>query len=202
MGKLYLIMGKSATGKDHIYKDVVAGCPVKLGTVVPYTTRPKRSNETEGVEYRFVSEQEMRAMEAAGKIMECRCYDTVAGPWYYFTADDGQIDLAERSSILIVTPAAYRKLQEYVGAEHVVPIYIEVADGERLARAMKREGKQEKPNYAELCRRFLADNADFSEEILAELGIDKRFENVDYDACVQEVIDEIMRVEGEDAELS
>lgn len=43
-------------------------------------------------------------------------------------------------------------------------IYIEVEDGERLARALHREGKQEEPRYEEMCRRFLADQVDFSEE--------------------------------------
>ncbi len=202
MGKLYLVMGKSATGKDHIFKDVVAGCPVPLRTVVPYTTRPQRVNEAEGVEYHFVSEAQMRVMEAEGKIMECRCYQTVAGPWYYFTADDGQIDLATGSSILIVTPAAYEAIQAYVGADNVVPIYVEVEDGERLARALKRERKQEHPNYAEMCRRYLADSADFAEELLARLGITRRFENQDYDTCVQEVIETIVEAEGEHAKLS
>ncbi len=202
MGKLYLVMGKSATGKDHFYKDIVARCPVPLRTVVPYTTRPQRKNETEGVEYHFVEEAQMREMEAQGRIMECRRYETACGPWYYFTADDGQIDLSDHSSILIVTPAAYEKLQEYVGAEAVVPIYIEVSDGERLARALKRENKQEKPNYVELCRRFLADSTDFSEEVLHGLGIEKRFENVDYETCLQEILNEIIRIEGYDADFS
>lgn len=202
MGKLYLVMGKSATGKDHIFKDVVAGCPTKLRTVVPYTTRPRRINETEGVEYHFVSEERMHEMEAQGRILECRCYDTVYGPWYYFTADDGQIQLEDHSSIVIVTPEAYRQIREHFGAENIVPLYIEVDDGERLARALKRERKQEQPKYAEMCRRFLADSVDFSEEVLAELGIHKRFVNVVYDDCVREVIDEIMRYEGEDAKLS
>ena len=57
------------------------------------------------------------------------------------------------------------------------PIYIEVDDGERLQRALDRERSQDTPQYAEMCRRFLADSADFSEENVARAGIRKRFYN-------------------------
>jgi guanylate kinase len=53
---------------------------------------------------------------------------------------------------------------------------------------MKREAKQEKPAYAEMCRRFLADEKDFSEEVLRNLGINKKFINDDFDTCVQEIV--------------
>lgn len=196
MGKLYTVMGKSATGKDHIYKAVVQRCPVPLRTVVPYTTRPKRTSETEGVEYHFVTEARMYELRWQGKIIECRCYETVSGPWYYFTADDGQIDLDAGSSILIATPEAYGQIREYYGPERVVPIYVEVEDGERLRRAIQREGKQERPEYKEVCRRFLADSEDFSEEVLAALGIVKRYENVDFERCVEEILADIAEDSG------
>ena len=198
MAKLFLIMGKSASGKDTLYKDIVARFGSELGTVVPYTTRPIREGEQEGVEYHFITESEMKAMDEAGKVIEKRCYQTVYGPWYYLTADDGQIDLSRRSSILIVTPAAYGKLRDYFGAEQVVPLYVETEDGLRLARALKRERAQRNPKYEEMCRRFLADAEDFSEEKLRELGIDRRFVNNQYDRVLNELCD-VIRKESEDA---
>ena len=77
MGKLYLVMGKSATGKDHIFKAVCERCGDGLKPVVPYTTRPIRHNETEGVEYHFVSREQMQELESAGKIIEKRSYNTI-----------------------------------------------------------------------------------------------------------------------------
>ena len=198
MAKLFLIMGKSASGKDTLYKDIVSRFGDELGTVVPYTTRPIREGEQEGVEYHFITESEMNAMDEAGKVIEKRCYQTVYGPWYYLTADDGQIDLSRRSSILIVTPAAYGKLRDYFGAEQVVPLYVETEDGLRLARALKRERAQKNPKYEEMCRRFLADAEDFSEEKLRELGIDRRFVNNQYDRVLNELCD-VIRKESEDA---
>ena len=193
--RLFLVMGKSATGKDHIYKALLEKMP-GLASVVPYTTRPMRETETEGVEYHFLNISQMEELDRQGKIIERRCYQTVMGPWYYMTVDDGQIDLSAHSSLLIVTPEAYGKLRDYFGEENTVPLYIESPDAERLKRSIKREEKQEKPVFAEVCRRYLADEQDFSEEVLFALGIEKRFENVDFDACVQEVAEYIKETAG------
>ena len=87
----------------------------------------------------------------------------------------------------IVTLEGYTRIREYFGKDHVVPIYIEVEDGERLMRAIARERQQEVPKYEEMCRRFLADSADFSEAKLAEAGIERRFTNNDFGETVREV---------------
>ena len=56
---------------------------------------------------------------------------------------------------------------------------------------MKREGKQKNPNYREVCRRYLADEDDFSEELLSRLRIGKRFSNTDLEACLEEILKEM-----------
>ena len=66
-------------------------------------------------------------------------------------------------------------------------VYIELEDGTRLIRAVEREQTQEHPGYEELCRRFLADAKDFSEENLKNAGITRRFENKDMNACLEEI---------------
>ena len=73
------------------------------------------------------------------------------------------------------------------------PIYIEVDDGVRLQRALNRERSQENPKYQELCRRYLADSEDFSEEKIAEAGIEKRFQNDDFEKCLEEITLHIKR---------
>ena len=79
-------------------------------------------------------------------------------------------------------------MKDYYGQDNVVPVYLQVEDGERLRRAMKREEKQKKPGYAEMCRRFLADQEDFSEENIRKAGIERRFENDNLDNCVENII--------------
>ena len=77
-------------------------------------------------------------------------------------------------------------MKEYFGEEKIVPVYIQVEDGERLLRAVAREQKEAEPKYAELCRRFLADEEDFSEERLQRAGVEVRFENIDLEKCLKE----------------
>ncbi|MBE5907992.1 MAG: guanylate kinase [Lachnospiraceae bacterium] len=179
MGTIYCVIGKSSTGKDSIYKRLLQREDLQLKKIVPYTTRPIREKEVEGVEYHFVTEEKRLELEAAGKIIEGRSYDTIYGRWDYFTVDDGQIDLAGSDYLLIGTLETYGKLKEYYKNGQIVPIYIEVEDGERLERALRRERKQPEPKYEEMCRRFLADSRDFSKEKLEEYGVTKVFDNGD-----------------------
>lgn len=187
MGKIFYVMGKSSSGKDTIFKKLQEYLP-ELKTIVLYTTRPIREGEKDGIEYYFVGEKELEAFQREGKIIELRSYDTVHGKWNYFTAADDQIKLEIDSYIVIGTLVSYEKMREYFGEENLVPIYIEVEDGERLFRALERERRQENPKYAELCRRFLADTEDFSEKNLEKQGIDRRFYNENVENCVDEIV--------------
>lgn len=58
MGKIYYIMGKSSSGKDTLFRKIKQELPM-LQTVTLYTTRPKREGEREGVEYHFVTDEQM-----------------------------------------------------------------------------------------------------------------------------------------------
>lgn len=98
-----------------------------------------------------------------------RAYNTKCGVWTYFTADDGQIDLEKKDYLVIGTLESFQALKKYFGEEKIVPIYIEVDDGVRLSRALEREQREKEPRYEEMCRRFLADSADFSEGNLRQL---------------------------------
>ena len=126
-------------------------------------------------------------MQEADKIIEMRSYNTKCGIWTYFTADDGQIDLNRYDYLMIGTLVSYRALREYFGEEKLVPVYIEVEDGLRLSRALERERRQAEPKYAEMCRRFLADSEDFSEENIKAAGIMRRFKNTEMEKCVSEI---------------
>ena len=188
MGRIYYLLGKSATGKDTLYKEILKRRP-KLRTVTMYTTRPIREGETDGVEYFFTGREELERQLASGKVIESRTYQTIAGPWTYYTVDDGQFDVADDESCLMIgTLESYEKMCAYFEAGKMVPVYIEGPDGIRLLRAVKREENQKKPNYREVCRRYLADEKDFSEENLERLGITKRYQNTDMEMCVEEIL--------------
>lgn len=187
MGRIFYIMGKSASGKDKIYSRLSSDINLNLKRLILYTTRPIRAGEEDGKNYHFTDEKKLKEFRRAGRLIEVRSYHTVHGIWTYFTADDGTVELEESDYIGIGTLESFRKMKKYYGENIVIPIYIEVEDGERLDRALKRERKQEIPKYAEMCRRFLADESDFSEENILKAGIWKRFKNIDLDTCVDEI---------------
>ena len=192
---IYVIMGKSATGKDTIFNKLLRNKQLGLTKIVPYTTRPRRTGEIEGHEYHFVDEERMGELEAAGLIGEHRQYDTVHGIWHYFTVDDNK--LVRQTDIryaMIGTLEAYVSLKEYYGDGLVVPIYIKVDDFERLRRAVNREKRQANPNCEEICRRYLADERDFSEDKLASAGIDRCYVNNSIKECVADIVNDIKSV--------
>lgn len=188
MGKIFYIMGKSASGKDRIYSALLDREDLNLKKLILYTTRPVRAGEENGREYFFTDEKQLEAFKNSGKLIEARSYDTIHGVWTYFTADDGQIRSDGADYLAIGTLESYEKMKEYYGEDRVCPVYIQVEDGERLYRALLREKQQKMPRYAELCRRFLADQEDFSEEKIKKAGISLRFENDDLEKCVENVI--------------
>ena len=140
-------------------------------------------------EYYYVDNEKALELEAADKVIEMRIYNTVYGEWKYFTVDDGQIRLGSGDKYIVIgTIEAYNKFCAYFGKDAILPIYIEVDDGIRLMRAINREQKQEVPQYEEMCRRFLADSKDFSEEKIKEAGINQRFSN---DGTIEDCIRDI-----------
>lgn len=187
MGKIVYIMGKSSSGKDTIFQRMKEALP-EFKTIVLYTTRPIRAREQDGVEYHFVTEETLNAFEEKGQIIELRAYNTVHGIWKYFTADDGQINLEKENYLVIGTLESYEQMKKYFGEDALLPIYVQVEDGVRLGRALERERQQQVPKYEEMCRRFLADSQDFSEENIARAGIETRFENLELDSCISEIL--------------
>jgi guanylate kinase len=187
MGKIFYIMGKSSSGKDTIYKSILNDNKLNLKSIVMYTTRPIREGEVNGIEYYFVSEEKLDKLEREGKVIEIRAYNTVFGVWKYFTVNDKQIDLQNNNYLMIGTAESFSKTKNYYGENVIVPIYIEVDDGIRLERALKREQLQKIPKYDEMCRRFLADQQDFSDDKLIEAGIGMRFQNDNLENCILQV---------------
>lgn len=193
MNHIFYLMGKSASGKDTIYEALLADSALQLSALIPWTTRPIRAREMEGVEYHFTDEEGLKALEAQGRVIEQRTYQTEHGPWTYFTVDEGTSD---GDLLGIGTLESYLHLRTYYGEGRVVPIYVEVEDGIRLGRALRRECKPGNHRYEELCRRFLADQKDFSEENLRKAGIDRRFSNDnECEECIRQIAEYIRSIQ-------
>ena len=187
MGRIFYLMGKSSTGKDSFYKRLIEDEKLGLKKIVMYTTRTIRAQEKNGEEYFFVNEEKLARLEAEGKVIEHRSYDTVHGVWHYFTVCDDQIDLENHNYVMIGTLESYVASKKYFGEGVIEPLYIEVDDGVRLQRALDRERAQDKPKYKEMCRRYIADSDDFAEEKILAAGINRRYENDDFEKCLEKI---------------
>ncbi len=186
MGRIFYVMGKSATGKNTIFTKLSEEC-TKTKKLVLYTTRPPRSDEQDGVDYHFVSREKLEEFKRANRLIEMRTYKTMYGDWSYATVDDGNIKLESRNYLVIGTLESYKRVLDYFGEDKVFPIYISVDPSIRLQRALNRENMQEQPRYDEMCRRYLADEEDFSEEKLREAGIVKHYINENLRDCLDAI---------------
>jgi len=187
---IYVLMGKSAVGKDTVIQELLNNKEIGLKKIVQYTTRPIKELEKDGREYFFVDVDTMNRLEAEDKIIEKRLYKTVYGDWYYFTKKEN-LDIKNESYILIGTPDALKKLKSHYGEQNVKGILLILEDGIRLQRALNRERKVKTPRYAEMCRRFLSDEEDFSEKNLGE--VEFTVENMDLSDTLNNIIDFIKK---------
>ena len=136
-------------GKDTIFKKLKEKINVK--PYVMYTTRPKRTGEINGVDYNYLSDAEMNGYLTlqSNMLIESRTYDTVYGKWTYATILDNQFN-PNKDLLMTGTLESYIHIKEFFEeneAVELIPIYIEVEDGLRLERALKREREQKEPKY-------------------------------------------------------
>lgn len=199
MNKIHMLMGKSSSGKDTI-KNLLLGKFTEeewekfhLSEVVMNTTRPIRTGEVNGKDYWFVDDNFLTEAKTANEIIELRQYQTIHGVWSYFTHVDS-IDLKNKNYIYLNTLEAYYNLIKYFSPDQIIPYYIYVKDdGERLQRALDRERRQSSPKYSELCRRYLADEVDFSLDKLNAIPNLRWYENDKLDECCLEIYHDIKR---------
>lgn len=75
---LIILSGPSGVGKDVVLGEIkLRGHPLYYVTTA--TTRPRRSDEEDGVDYRFVSESQFRGMMEKDELLE---WAEVYGHWY------------------------------------------------------------------------------------------------------------------------
>lgn len=73
---MILILGKNGSGKNHITSHLEK---MGLKRIISYTTRPKRPNEVENIDYVFVDRNEFEKKIANGEFIE---YKMFAGNYY------------------------------------------------------------------------------------------------------------------------
>lgn len=189
MKRMICMIGKSASGKDSIAAAIAGANAFKL--LIPCTTRPMRKGEIEGVSYHFISEKDTNS------ILAKTVFHTQEGDWYYGFKDE-KLDV-NCDYIAVLNPAQVKEIKKrYEKDFHIVLLHIITDEEARIIHAIEREMNTQK-NYAELCRRFLADAADFKENnspfAEAKEAADEYITVYnDYKMSVKEIAEEIRRI--------
>lgn len=158
-----IYFGKSASGKDYFLKKLIRH---KIQPIISYTTRPIRDNETNGIDYNFVTNKEFKDLIKNNKLMEYREYNTLVNNkpdiWYYGSPI---LDLTkDYAGVFDIN--GIKKYIEYYGSENIDLVYVDIPDDSiREARA-KQRGSFDKTEWD---RRKLDDDIAFSKEKISEL---------------------------------
>lgn len=147
------ICGKSGSGKDTIMKEILKRYPNSFKPIVSYTTRPRRENEIEGIDYHFISKQEMANKIVNNEMLEVSEFNG----WFYGTAIDSLSDDYINIGVYNLDGLEYL-CQNEKDTDNLI-FYIDASDKTRLIRSLNRE---ENPDVGEIIRRYGTDKKDFS----------------------------------------
>ena len=179
---MIVILGESASGKSTLVKQFINKNP-EYKKLVTYTTRPKRENEKNGVDYIFVTDHMFKKLKEKNFFIE----NTTYRGWQYGVP---KIDCISKNIISILTPSGMRSLQKQ--GINMATIYLMVDRRSRLIQALCRGDDIE-----EAYRRNLSDSGQF-DGLVNEVDyvIENSGFNMDEDK-VLECLHEILKVDKE-----
>lgn len=206
--KVYCLMGKFASGKTTVAK--LLEDRYNLKRVVTCTTRPKRENEREGIDYFYLTDEEFEVKVKMGELAavnRIEKFDTGNEAVFPFRkllslfkkryvkkygVPIDKINLEESAYLLVIEPYGYFDLLNKMGSENVKAIFLKLDDKERMFRALHRE---QNPNCEDICLKYI-------EELEYYNGIedrcDKIIENVyTSDKAAEEIYEFILESENE-----
>jgi guanylate kinase len=161
--KVIVLVGKSASGKDHILNTVVKLNP-NVKTIVSHTSRPIRQGEIDGITYHYITDEQADSMLKNNEFIETRIYETVKGKWYYGVAKSSFDLNSDNTYIVILDLQGLKQLEKYLvendKRDSLKSVYVKAYGQTRLLRSLQREGMLTDDQCKEICRRYIADEGD------------------------------------------
>lgn len=142
---MFVIIGASCAGKSSIERELTKH---GLNRIISYTSRSIRKNETEDIDYHYISDQEFNEKLKQGFFVEHSIYNS----WNYGVASKDCCD----NSICVVETSGMRQLKNNKNL-NVKSFYIDVDERTRVVRMMNRGD-----NIMESFRRIISDQGMFS----------------------------------------
>lgn len=165
---IFIFCGECATGKSS----VEIALQKKINRVVSYTTRPKRSNEVDGVDYHFIADEEFEKMSKEGLFLEQTSY-TVSGKLLKYGLPKKGF-LTDVPNIIVLNPHGVSQVFENNPEmlKNGIVFYLKSKLPTRIDRYLNRETSSEK--YMNLAQRLKQDFIDFEgfEDFLNSKTID------------------------------
>lgn len=149
---MIVLLGKSGSGKSKISNHIQL---MGFDRIIPYTTRPIREGEKNGVEYNYISEKDFINKVNENFFAEWTIYETECGSWYYGTAKK---DYAPGEKVCILSPNGLEQVRKNKKLLKITSFYLDVNDDVLKERLMRR-----RDNKDEIKRRFSQDEKDFNE---------------------------------------
>lgn len=150
MKKVVAIVGPSASGKNTLLEKLKKYL-LDYNFVVHSTTRPKREREIEGVDYHFLTEEEMYNKILNGDIINAANYRGWIYALEYDELEDDKINIGDFNLSDLEELNINKNIELYV-------IYVTAKSKVRFIRCLKREVE---PDISEIYRRYLSDDEDF-----------------------------------------
>lgn len=154
MSIIIALFGKSASGKDSIQNFICKNYK-HTHKIISCTTRPPRTNEVDGQDYFFISQEEFFNKIFDSKMLET----TVFNNWMYGTSIE-QLEYNKINVGVFNIQGIYNLLttkNSILKNYKIYPIMINCPDYTRILRSLTRDNS----NCLEICRRFIADENDF-----------------------------------------
>ena len=166
--KLILLIGCMASGKDTILKEMIDEGYAE--PVISHTSRPMRKGEKDGIEYHFVSAEEMLKMKENNEFIEFKSYKAANNEEWYYGVNKNSLEKGlSKNYILIVDITGMRQIKEYFKDDkdmEITTIFLDVDKETRRKRAIMRDDMTLE-KVKEIERRLKADDKEvypFKEE--------------------------------------
>lgn len=158
--KLFVLLSESSGGKDTLLNMIVKNEFLK--PVISTTTRKMRSNEEQDREYHFVTKEEFMLMEAKDEFLETTSYLIPSEGIVKYGLAKKDVVLSKSSYVVILNPIGLQQVEEQLGKENVVSIYIHRNDKDRFISYLNREEKRFDLILDDAYERYKRDLKDFA----------------------------------------
>lgn len=159
---IFILFGKSGVGKSTVYKDLIKYKKYDLTPIVPYTTRPPRPDDIEGIDYHFINKDQFLEMMVDGDLFEATKFKVANGDtWYYGTPKADYKSKGDK--IIIANPFNLKSILKNCRHNKIPAkaIYLYCQSKVSFRRLVDRDD-----DMKEASRRIDADKKDFTRKLI------------------------------------